>query len=137
MRFTCISVLFILLCANLSAQDFPQPKLRYNVGFFSVQYELGDQDVTSAQVLDHLQDTNAEAYYLFRKSQSQSTTGTIFSIVGSAGLLVGLLSKNNTTKIIGYGGALVGSIVSLSFTLSSQANAERAVNTYNAAFGYR
>jgi|OM-RGC.v1.026053156 hypothetical protein len=137
MRLLILCLALLAAGASHAQNDFPQPKLRYSVGFLSARYELGDQDATAQQVRDHLQTTSQEAYQYWQKADGHNLAGSVLGLVGAVGLLVGVLSKSDTGKILGYGSAAAGFGASAVFTFTSAAHRERAVNTYNFAYGYR
>jgi len=135
MAFTLL--LLLIGMAGYSQSDTIPEKLRYSVGFFSTQYELGDIDKSPEEITLHLGKTSPAAYYDWKRSRALNTQSNIWSIVGSVGVITGLLSQNNGVQIAGYGVGLVGYSVSLGTLLSSRAKTEKAINTYNAEYGYR
>lgn len=137
---------FILLAfvawsvAPLCAQN-KLPKIRHHSGFFTDRFELGDKDVKRPEIRLHLQQHNNEAYYQFRRSESLSTQGALWMIVGIAGSVLTLtqLLKDDPNTSIGLTGAGIGiagytgSIICFSISGAKQ---QKALDIYNKAAGY-
>lgn len=130
-------VFLIAFAASATAQETSKPpKLRINSGFFTTKYELGDKDIKPKEVRTHLEKTSPEAYYLWRKSESATTSALIFAVAGLGGAVYGLTAKDNTNKAAGFTAAATFELISMFAILSASARQEKAVDTYNKKFGY-
>lgn len=132
-----VVTIFLVLCAvAVFGQTDKQPKLRITPGFLSDRFELGDKDVSRSDVQLHLNKTHEGASVLWKQSKSQGTTGSVFSLVGSAFLVGTLLAKSTEAKL----GLAVGSVISYSFSIgfsiSGNNKQQRAKDMYNLKYGY-
>lgn len=130
MKFLFFALLFIS-ALSIQAQDFPREKVRYSVGMFTSSFEIGDQEVTEDQLISHFKHYDTNAYSLVNKARSQAKTANILLLTGSAGLLLGLLSKSTSAQIGGYGAAVASYSGALVFALSSGNNLDQSITTYN------
>lgn len=125
------------ICSLSFAQTDTIPgKLRYSPRLLSTVYEIGDKDVHPNEVTLHLEKTSPKAYYEFKRGRALDLQSTIWSTVGSLGLIVGLYARENNVRAIGYGVGAIGFGVGLSTYIGSQTRIERAVNIYNREYGY-
>jgi len=136
MKKTTLFLLVLFPLLALQAQDQKPPKLRYTTNGFSVQYELGDKDVTEKEVSLHLEKTLPSAYYDFRRGQAQAKSALICNVIGLGGLVTGLVAKDPAVQAIGYGAGAVALTVGIVQTLSSSKNSKKAIKSYNQHFGY-
>lgn len=129
-----------LLCAFAAFGQTPAAKpekLRYNVGFFSTRYELGNKDVKAREVRLHLEKHDAAAYHLWRRAEGASRAGLGWSLAGLAGALVGAFATDNAgVSAAGWGVCAVGLTGGLVCSLNEKKRRERAIDGYNRKFGY-
>ncbi len=131
-----VSLLLCIFSITSNAQEKPG-KLRYSAGFFTTNYEIGDLDASQKDVLNHLEKYNANAYYDFKRGISLDNQSTIWLLASTAGLLVAVTSKNDGWILAGAGLTLIGGSISLYDSFAGARRKEKAINTYNSAFGYR
>ncbi len=132
------SLLIVLLAAMpflLNAQTKPG-KFRIESGLFTMKYEIGDTSKTRPQVYDHLQVHDTDAAYYFQRAHNHDVSALITAVMGTGGILVGVVSKDSAVKVMGYGVAVAAYSVSLGFTLASSSNTRKARDHYNIKFGY-
>lgn len=131
-------VLFFLalVCVSQSLFCQQQPKVRYSTGFFNTRYEIGDKDANEKTVLAHFEKTSPQSHYLFKRGMALDVQGTVSGVIGTTGLLIGLFSKKTAPQAAGYAIGAIGYSYSLIVTLGSQSKKEKAIDTYNQAFGY-
>ena len=113
-----------------------QPKLRMLPTLFTTKYELGDRMVNAKEVQLHLEKTTPAAYYFWRSAERAERAGTVWSLAGLAGLLTGLLVKDDTASLLGYSvavGAYTGALVC---TINSAGRRKKAVHAYNQQYAY-
>lgn len=135
-------LLAIVACVSvpMSAQN-KLPKIRFTQGFFTDRYELGEKDVKKPDIRLHLQQHNNEAYYQFRRSESLSTQGTIWFVVGTlASILVttqALRSDPPLPIVVSAAGVGVVSYTAaiVCYSISGSKN-QKAIDIYNRAAGY-
>lgn len=127
-------LLCLACCAR--AQSDKLPKIRITDGFFSTQIELGDKDVTGKEIRLHLEKTNPEAYHKWRRYESLSNQSAVFTVVCVAGLVGGLLLKNDNAKLASLGGSVVFGGIGLGTALGAASNRKKAVDQYNRSAGY-
>lgn len=113
------------------------PKIRYQEGFFSTRYEIGDKDAKHNDVTLHLEKAaTPQTYDLWKKGNRQENNAWIWIAVGSGGLLATILYPDSDTQIIGYSTAAVGYSTALVIGLNANKNQKRAIKDYNTANGY-
>lgn len=112
-----------------------QPKLRYQNGFFNVKWELGQKDVTANEVQLHLDKTDTDASYNFKRARALEKQSAIFTILASAALIAGLSTKDEAA-IAGYGTCIVFSSIGLGTSITSKKKYDKAVSIYNRKYGY-
>lgn len=122
----------ILLCQNTETKP---AKIRYSNGFFNTKWEIGDKDVVPKDVQLHLDKYDNEASFNFKRADALEKETLIFTLIGSVGMLVGVLAKDGTS-LIGYSSAVVFYGLSLGTSISSKKKYDKAVNGYNKKFGY-
>ncbi len=112
------------------------PKIRFHDKLFTTAWELGEKDVAQSDIRAHLQKNNADAYYQFRRSESLTNQTSVFLLLGTAGLLCGVLLKNDTAKIAGLGAGVGFGSAALIAALSADSRRDKAVSLYNRFAGY-
>lgn len=122
--------------AQLTANDPKPAKLRMTPRFLTTKFEIGDKDVKHDDVQLHLEKHCAEAYYDFRRASTKASTGNVCLAVSLVGLAGGFFAQDNSTKLVCYTTALLGSSVGLVFALNSAKKYESSIDTYNKKFGY-
>lgn len=133
---TLIFLLLLLAPALLGAQADKLPKLRITKHFLSTAYELGDSTAKPAAVRLHLEQYNAKAYHHWRQADKADGSATVWMLIGSGGLLTGLLAKKQGIQAAGYGIGAVGYGASLVIGLNGMRNRSKAVSVYNTEAGY-
>ena len=133
-------ILLALLCAfsSMAQTAATKPaKLRYNPGFFSVRYELGDKGVTGKDIRLHLEKHDAGAYHLWRRGDGARSAGWVWCGVAALGAIVGAATSTDTAlPAAGWGVAAVGLTGVIVCDLNEKRRRERAIDTYNRKFGY-
>ena len=131
-------LILMLATASLNAQPNTStlPKIRFQEGFFSTKWELGEKDVPEYEIGNHLQKHNNEAYYQWRRAKSLETQTVIYLLLASGGILTGALVKSDAGKIAGFSAGGAFAIISLGTAIGSGAKQKRAVNLYNRGAGY-
>lgn len=119
---------------QLQAQSKPQ-KLRYSTGFFSSKWEIGDKDVKPNEVQLHLDKYDTDAAANFKKAKSLQLQTSIFSLLGSIGILVGALTEDETA-LVGYGSGVVFSGIAIGTGVASGKKYKKAMDGYNKKYGY-
>jgi hypothetical protein len=87
-------------------------------------------------VYDHLQVHDTDAAYHFQRAKLQEFSGSMISLMGTGGLLLGVFAKDPALQLFGYTVAVGGYGVSLGFRLASNSNRRKARDHYNIKFGY-
>ena len=112
-------------------------KLRYNPGFFSTRYELGDKDVKPPEIRLHLEKHDAAAYHLWRRADGARRSGWVWAAVAGAGALAAAFSDGDEALAAGgWGVCAVGLTGTLVCDLNEKKRREKAIDTYNRKFGY-
>lgn len=122
------------LAWNLHAQQ--QPKIRFEEGLFSTKWELGDKDVKQADIAAHLQKTNNDAYYQWRRADALETQTLIWTILATGSVVGALLVKEKAFKYGGFGGGVLFGSIALGTALASDSKRNKAVTIYNRFAGY-
>ena len=136
-HFLLVTALLFSVFSYAQVTEKP-PKIRYSTGFFSTKWEIGDKDKTPNEVQLHLDKYDNDASYNFKRARSLEKQTTIFLLLGTAGMAVGLFAGegNEEVALAGYGSAVVFYSISLGTIISSKKKYEKAVNGYNKKFGY-
>lgn len=125
-----------LCAANAFGQAAP-PKLRYNPGFFSTRYELGDKDISARNITLHLEKHDAAAYHTWQRANDARKAGWVWCGVAALGAVVGAFSSTDTVlPAAGWGVAAVGLTGVLVCDLNEKKRRERAIDGYNRKYGY-
>ena len=135
MRIT--TILLIALPFLAAAQTGEKPgKLRYQSGFFTAKWELGDNSVKQKAVGLHLEKYSPKAATEFAFMRRADRNSLIWDIVAAGGILGATFSRDTGTafglSLVGVAGA-TGLLVC---TINSSKHRKRAIKTYNTAYGY-
>jgi len=136
MKWLLIPVLFAALSLQAQTTTNTLPKIRYQEGFLSTKWELGDKDVKQPDIKLHLQKTNNDAFYQWRRADALEIQTVIWTVLATGGLVGGLLLKNDNAKLYSLGGAIGFGVIGLATGLTAGAKRKKAVNIYNKAAGY-
>jgi len=128
-------ILAIFSAATLSAQN-AQPKLRMSSGFLSTKYELGDKDVSPAEVSLHLEKNCPAAYYDWRRANSLDVQSAVWSVVTLGGFLTTLFAKKEKVVIGAAAVTIVGAGFEIGTIFSAKSKRDKAITAYNRQFGY-
>jgi len=133
-----IIALLLVLPGMIYAQSdsLKLPKLYVTEKTFSIGFELGDKEVSYNDVAPHLKLHNTEAYYLWRRQESNTVTSLVFSTIALAGGITGLVTKNDQLKGVAFSLALSSFAGSLLFDSAAKNKRTKAVSIYNKAAGY-
>lgn len=132
-----ITLLFIALPLFAAAQSGEKPgKLRFQSGFFTSKWEIGDNVTKQKAVGLHLERYSPKAATEFAFMQKSDRNAAIWNIIGTVGLLGSVFSSDDgkalgfaSVGVVGYTGALVCAI-------NSTKHRKRAIKIYNTAYGY-
>ena len=136
MRYLFLFALAVTCNTVSFSQSSELPKIRFSSGFFSTRYEIGEKDVTEKQVSLHLEKSSPESYYQWKRGRALGNQALVWSIIGTGGMLVGVLSQKTETKLIGYSTAAVGFTGALVCEIASGSKKEKAIRQYNKIAGY-
>jgi len=133
-----IIALLLVLPGLIYAQSdsLKLPKLYVTEKPLFVGFELGDKEVSFNDIAPHLKLHNTDAYYLWRRQESNLTTGLVFSVITIAGGVTGLVSKNSQVKGLAWSAALLSVTGTVGFNSLAKSKRTKAVTMYNQGAGY-
>lgn len=124
----------IAFCSTLLAQA--QPKIRYNQGFLSYKFEIGDKDASQKEVKLHLEKTSPNAAEKYHQSEVAGHRALLCSIIMLGGAVVGIVSKDADVQLYGYSAVVAAGVGTLIFNISRKSKLEKSIDIYNRQFGY-
>lgn len=124
-----------IFCAAAQAQT-KLPRLTVQAGFLNEKYSLADKQTPARDIRLHLERHNAQAYHNWRAADRADVAGTVWGLIGLAGVVVAVTSKDTETALIGSGAGVVGFGASLVCVINSHNKRKRAIKGYNTAAGY-
>ena len=134
--FMVLILMLATACLNAQPNTAKLPKIRFQDGFFSTKWELGDNKVSEYEIGNQLQKHNNEAYYQWRRAKSLETQTVIYLLLASAGILTGTLVKSDAGKIAGFSAGGAFAIISLGTAIGSDGKQKKAISLYNSSAGY-
>lgn len=133
MRIT--TILLIALPFLAAAQTGEKPgKLRYQSGFFTAKWELGDNSVKQKAVGLHLEKYSPKAATEFAFMRRAQKTGLVWDIITSVGILGAAFGGDAAFDFAAVG--LVGCTGLVVCSINDGKHRKRAIKTYNTAYGY-
>jgi hypothetical protein len=135
-QLTIALLLFLPGFIYAQSDSLKLPKLYVTEGFLTSGFELGDKKIGYNEVAPHLKVHNAESYHLWMRQEAQTKTSIVFSIIGIAGAVTGLVAKNSVTKSAGWVAASTSFLATTVIDLSAKGKRTKAVDIYNKGAGY-
>lgn len=131
-----IFILALSLLPFLSAAQTTTPKIRIEERMFSTRYEIGDKTTNAKDLALHLKKHDADAYIKWASANRSDRNALLWSIVGLGGVLVGVLSEEQTTQAGGYLVGALGTVFSIGYSIGAKHKREKAIDIYNRRYGY-
>lgn len=123
-----------LLSAQVSTNKLP--KIRYQEGFLSTKWELGDKDVRPADIRLHLEKNNQEAFYQWRRADALDVQTVIWSLLCAGAGVGAIFIKDDKPKLAALGGCVLFGGIGIVTGLTAGGKRKKAVTLYNRAAGY-
>ena len=131
-----IPVLLFTCVLHAQVTTIKLPKIRYQEGFLSTKWELGDKDVKPADIRLHLEKNNQEAFYQWRRADALDVQTVIWSLLCAGGAVGGVLLKDDKPKLVALGGCVLFGTIGITTGLVAGSKRKKAVTLYNRSAGY-
>jgi hypothetical protein len=130
--FLCIT----LFLPGMAAAQTKLPKLTVQEGFLNDKYSLAEKQTPAKDIRLHLEKNNAQAYHLWRAADKADAAGTVWGLLGLAGVVVAVTAKNTDTALIGSGVGVIGTGGALVCVINTVSKRKKSIKAYNTGAGY-
>ena len=120
-----LSTLLTFSFISLNAQY-----VTYDIGLFKTHYYI-DGVKSNTIDIEHMMIHNQASADNWKRYKKQLTISSIFSGVGTAGLVTGLVSDNTDVSLAGYTVGLLSSVASLVTISKAKSSHKLAIDNYN------